>query len=155
MVGHVPADKAEDIDYIFNLLDWELNTCADYRERYFRPPVAAGKSQAHQENWICYGNEYIGGKELTVYPGETYVSQERAAYGCVVVQGYGRFGAYRCEAANLLRFGQFSADEFFVSEDAARRGVRITNDAVHEPLVILKHFGPNCGMPQNKEVLVK
>ena len=150
LVGHVPEDKAEDADYIFSLLDWEKNTCTDYRERYFRPPVSAGESRAHHENWICYGNEYIGGKELTVYPGETYVSKEPAAYGCVVVQGYGQFGTYRCEAASMLRFGQLSADEFFVSEEAAQRGVKITNNAVHEPLVILKHFGPNCGMPEHR-----
>ncbi|MCL1854354.1 MAG: hypothetical protein FWF86_01360 [Clostridia bacterium] len=148
MVGHVPADKADNADYIFSLLDWEKNICADYRERYFRPPVSSSTSRTHQENWICYGNEYIGGKELTIHPGETYVSKERAAHGCVVVQGYGQFGAYRCEAANLLRFGQFSADEFFVSEDAAREGVTITNNAVYEPLVILKHFGPNCMAPK-------
>ncbi|MCL2033522.1 MAG: hypothetical protein FWG94_02195 [Oscillospiraceae bacterium] len=147
MVGNIPKDKADDADFIFSLLDWEVNTCADYRERYFRPPLSSAKDHAHHENWICYGNEYIGGKELTVYPGQTIVSKEEAAYGCVVVQGYGKFGAYHCEAANMIRFGQLSADEFFVSEDAAKQGVTITNHAVYEPLVILKHFGPNCKMP--------
>ena len=38
---------------------------------------------------------------------------------------------------------QASADEFFVSEQAARQGVSITNRSKYEPMVILKHFGPN------------
>ena len=43
----------------------------------------------------------------------------------------------------MLRYGQTSADEFFVSESAARAGVTVVNRSRHEPLVILKHFGPN------------
>jgi len=50
----------------------------------------------------------------------------------------------------MLRYDQFSADEYFVSEDAAKCGVKIVNRAKFEPLVILKHFGPNCGMPKTK-----
>ena len=144
----IPKDKADDVDFIFSLIDWELNVCPDYRERFFRPPVKCSESDVHKENWICYGNPYIASKELTIYPGQTYVSKEISAYGCLVVQGYGQFGKHACEAANLIRFGQFSADEFFVSEDAAKNGIAITNNAVYEPLVILKHFGPNCGMPE-------
>ena len=51
-------------------------------------------------------------------------------------------GCYTCEAAGMLRFGQPSADEYFVGAEAARAGVRITNQSC-EPLVMLKHFGPN------------
>jgi hypothetical protein len=43
----------------------------------------------------------------------------------------------------MLRFGQQSADEFFVSESAANNGIVITNDSPEEPLVLLKSFGPN------------
>ena len=148
LAGCVPEDKQEDMDYIFNLLDWEANTCADYRERYFRRPVVDSESEVHVEKWICYGNDYIGAKEITIHPGQTYVSKDVAAYGCVVVQGYGQFGVHQCESAHLIRFGQFTADEFFVSEDAAKKGIKITNNASQEPLVILKHFGPNCQMPK-------
>jgi len=144
----VPEDKKSDIDYIFNLLDWETNVCTDYRERFFNPPIICSEGFDHKESWICYGNPYIASKELVVNPGQTYIAKDVAAYGCVVVQGYGEFGTHRCEAANLIRFGQFSADEFFVSEDAAKNGVKITNNAVYEPLVILKHYGPNSNIPQ-------
>jgi len=42
----------------------------------------------------------------------------------------------------MLRYGQRSSDEFFVSHDAARRGIAIVNQSESEPLVFLKHFGP-------------
>jgi hypothetical protein len=49
----------------------------------------------------------------------------------------------------LLRYGQLSADEYFVSEKAAKAGVTISNQSHWEPMVILKHFGPNHPeMPQ-------
>jgi hypothetical protein len=42
----------------------------------------------------------------------------------------------------MIRFGQMTEDELFVSFDAARAGVRIENRSESDPLVILKHFGP-------------
>jgi hypothetical protein len=47
----------------------------------------------------------------------------------------------------LIRFGQLTSDEFFVSEQAAVAGVLVANTSETEPLVILKHFGP--GNPDN------
>ena len=35
-----------------------------------------------------------------------------------------------------------------MSNDAAKKGVLVKNDSKYEPLVILKHFGPDCGIPQ-------
>ncbi|MCI8465899.1 MAG: hypothetical protein HFI63_08595 [Lachnospiraceae bacterium] len=43
----------------------------------------------------------------------------------------------------MLRFGQQSGDEYFVSEKAAKEGIVIENHSKYEPIVILKHFGPN------------
>ncbi len=51
---------------------------------------------------------------------------------------------YDAEAPTLLHFGQQSSDEFFVSEQASVKGITITNTSKVEPLVVLKHFGPNC-----------
>ena len=69
--------------------------------------------------------------------------KDAAAYGCIIVQGHGRFGAWDAESAGMLRFGQLSGDEYFVGEQAARAGVKVTNASRWEPLVMLKHFGPN------------
>lgn len=69
--------------------------------------------------------------------------RDGAAHGAVVIQGHGTFGAHPCEAAGMLRFGQATADEFFVGAATAATGVAVTNHSRWVPLVILKHFGPD------------
>lgn len=144
LVENCPEDKKRDIDYILSLMDWEKNVDPHYKKHYFRPPIVCPHSdERHIEKWVCYANEYIGAKELTVMPGQTVTVKDEAAYGCIIIQGHGKFGVYEAEAAIMLRFGQLSADEYFVSETAAREGVTISNHSRFEPMVILKHFGPN------------
>jgi hypothetical protein len=143
LVDECPGDKKDDIDYIFSLLDWEKNTDPNYRRRYFRPPVTAASNRAYTEKWVSYANDYFGAKELAVGPGEEVTVKDGAAYGVICVQGRGTFGKFICEAPALLRFGQQSADEFFVSEPAAKQGISVANQSPVEPLVLLKHFGPN------------
>ena len=143
MVDLCPEDKKNDIDYIFGLLDWEKNVDPDYKKKYFRPPVPASSTADYKEDWVTYANDYFGAKELTIYPGKSVTISDKAAYGIIFIQGHGKFGVYDCEAPTLLRFGQQSNDEFFVSEKTASEGVVITNNSKVEPLVALKHFGPN------------
>ena len=97
-------------------------------------------SEGYTEKWITYNNPYFSAKELTVDPGQTVIVTDDAAYGCVLVQGYGKFGVYDAEAAIMVRINQRTADEYFVSKMAAEKGVTITNSSMFEPLVILKHF---------------
>ena len=66
-----------------------------------------------------------------------------ACYSIIVTQGHGKIADFKCEAPDLLRFGQNSADEFFVSEPAAKAGVVIENHSDYEPLVFLQHFANN------------
>lgn len=144
LVENCPDDKKQDMDYILSLMDWEKNVDPHLKRNYFRAPVTCPHSdQAHTEKWIAYANPYVAAKELTVQPGQTVTVKDGAAYGCILVQGHGKFGPYDAEAAIMLRYGQLSADEFFVSEWAAKEGVTITNRSQCEPMVILKHFGPN------------
>lgn len=143
-----PEDKKADIDYIFSLLDWEKNIDPNYKKHYFRPPILSSKTEQYEEKWIAYGNEYISARELTIYPNQTVIIKDNFAYGCILVQGHGKFGSYDCETATMLRYGQLSADEFFVSEQSAKNGVKITNESSYEPLVILKHFPSNNETPK-------
>ena len=144
LVENCPNDRKRDVDYILSLLDWETNVDPHYRQRFFRSPILCAHADGrYVEKWVVYANEYFAAKELTIMPGQTATVRDGAAYGCILVQGHGTFGVYDAEAAILLRFGQLSADEFFVSEAAARQGVTITNRSRWEPMVILKHFGPN------------
>ena len=144
MVENCPEEKKRDIDYVLSLMDWDKNVDPHYRKHYFRPPIPCAHSdERHTEKWIMYANDYVAAKELTIPPGCTATVRDGAAYGCIVIQGHGSFGAYDAEAAVMLRFGQLSGDEYFVSEEAAKRGVTIANRSRWEPMVILKHFGPN------------
>jgi hypothetical protein len=148
LAGYLPESEKDSLDAIMGVADWELNTCTDYRERFFRRPMAEQQGEGFTQNWICYGNDYVAAKQLVVQPGKEAAVSDQAAYGCVVVQGRGSFGAYGCESPTFIRYGELSADEFFVSHEAAKRGVRVHNASKYEPLVILKHFGPDVKIPQ-------
>jgi len=144
LVENVPADRKRDVDYVLGLMDWEKNVDPHYKRHYYRPPITCQHGDhRHTEKWVVYGNDWVGAKELTVQPGQSVTMTDPAAYGCILVQGHGTFGPYDAEAAIMLRYGQLSADEYFVSEPAARAGVKIANASRWEPLVVLKHFGPN------------
>ena len=143
LVENVPEAHKRDIDYILSLMDWEINTDPHYKQKYYRPPVLARQGETFIEKWITYANPYFGALELTVFPGQTATISDPVAYGCIIIQGHGSFGGFDAEAAVMLRYGQASADEYFVSESAARQGLVIKNHSRWEPMVILKHFGPN------------
>ena len=51
-------------------------------------------------------------------------------------------GVWDIETPSLIRYGQLTHDEYFVSEQAAKEGVKITNPSKTDPIVMLKHFGP-------------
>ncbi|HIS69975.1 MAG TPA: hypothetical protein IAA58_11505 [Candidatus Gallacutalibacter stercoravium] len=150
LVENCPEDKKQDLDYVISLMDWDKNVDPDYRRHFFRPPVVATEDENHIEKWISYGNPYIAAKELTVYPGCEAVISDDTPYGCILTQGHGVLNGHNAEAACMLRFGQMSADEYFVSYDAAHKGVRVRNLSQHEPLVMLKHFPYHPGVPQAK-----
>lgn len=139
-----PEEDCFNLDAVLKLLDWEKNVDPDYRKHYFRPALPCPSGDPRwSEKWITYANPYFSAKELTILPRQQVMVKDAAAYGCVVIQGHGEIGPHAAEAPGLLRYGQQSADEFFISETAALSGVTIKNHSKWEPLVILKHFGPN------------
>ena len=99
------------------------------------------------ENWISYGNDYFAAKELTVLPGRSVTIKDAGPYGMVMLQGHGRMGSWQVETPIVIRFGQLTHDEFFVSAGASKEGVLIKNLSMTDPLVMLKHFGPNPESP--------
>ena len=145
---NTPQDRLDDLDYLVSVLDWELNVDPDFREhRFMRPrpvrPLEQMTTEGYIENWICYKSAAFSAKELTVLPGATVTIRDAAAYGLIMMQGHGKMGVWGIEAPALIRFGQLSYDEFFVTEDAARNGVTIVNPSQADPIVMLKHFGPD------------
>jgi hypothetical protein len=152
VVRDVPEDKRNDLDFLVSLIDWDVNTTPNFKEKYFRlpmpvKPIEAMDEEGYREYWICYGSEYFAAKELTVAPGRSAIIKDSGPYGFVVVQGYGTMDRWAIESPAEIRFGQPTSDEFFVSYKAAMAGVILTNKSKHEPLVILKHFGPFSGAP--------
>jgi hypothetical protein len=142
-----PPDRIGNYDDLMDVIDWELNTNPNILEtRFMRPrPVRSVdemQSQGYLENWVCYLSEAFSAKELTVFPGQSVTIKDSAAYGLIMMQGHGKMGVWDIETPALIRYGQLTNDEFFVSEQAAIEGVRITNNSTTDPIVMLKHFGP-------------
>jgi len=151
LVKDVPPEHHHDLDYLLDMLDWEANTDPYFAEhRYFEPtpvcPVEAMAAEGYCEKWVVYSTKFYSAKELTVFPKRTVTIKDQAAFGTILVSGHGQFGKHDTSSPALIRYGQMTEDEFFVSADAAREGVVIRNDSETENLVFLKHFGP--GNPQ-------
>ncbi|MEM2550313.1 MAG: hypothetical protein QW689_07870, partial [Nitrososphaerota archaeon] len=90
---------------------------------------------------IIYGFDDFSAKELIVYPKKSAVIKDEEAYGMIVIQGKGRLGKFEAESPTIIRFGDLTHDEFFITKEAAREGVKIENTG-NEELVMLKNFGP-------------
>ena len=68
---------------------------------------------------------------------------DAAAYGLILLEGHGKLDGWDIETPTLIRYGELTSDEFFVTEAAAKRGVTVTNTSRTEPIVMLKHFSEN------------
>lgn len=138
-----PEDRIGDFDYLISNMDWELNIDPEFaKHRFMRPVENARKTEGAVDKWISYRCPKVSAKELTVLPGQTAVVKDAAAYGLIMMQGHGTINGMPLETPALIRYGQLTNDEYFVSEDAARKGVRIVNHSSCDPIVMLKHFGP-------------
>jgi hypothetical protein len=143
----VKPEFHHDLDYLISMLDWKANVNPEFAKSNKTHPrplkaVAEMEEQGYRENWITYGTGYYSAKELTVLPKRTVTITDSAAYGLILTQGYGTFGRMPVSTPSMIRFGELTEDELFVTADAAKAGVRITNPSGTDPLVILKHFGP-------------
>jgi hypothetical protein len=69
--------------------------------------------------------------------------KDTGAYGLIAMQGNGTIGAQELQTPAMIRFGELTSDEYFVSYDAARAGVAFVNTGT-EPLVTLRYFGPDA-----------
>lgn len=144
----LPEDKKGDYDALIDIIDWDLNVDPNMMENRFMAPLpvedeAKMNAAGYSEKWICYKSVDFSAKELTVFPGEKVTITDAAAYGLIMMQGHGKLNDWEIETPALIRYGQLTNDEFFVSEEAAVRGIVIENLSKTDPIVMLKHFGPN------------
>lgn len=143
-----PKEDYGNYDALMDVIEWELNVDPDQMKKRFMQPipvkeVAEMEAEGYNEKWICYKSTAFSAKELTVLPGQKVVIKDAACYGLIMMQGYGKLNDWTIETPSLIRYGQLTHDEYFVSEEAALRGVVIENHSTTDPIVMLKHFGPD------------
>ena len=144
-----PADQRGNFDYLVDVIDWEQNIDPEFRAKHFMPPLPVApleemRANGYEERWIAYMSPDFSAKELTVLPGASVTIKDGGPYGMIMMQGHGTMGVWNIETPTLIRYGQLTNDEFFVSAAAAKEGVTITNPSQCDPIVMLKHFGPNA-----------
>lgn len=145
-VKDVPPDKHHDLDYIIDQLDWERNVDTHFKQHHYLEPIVAEEGDGYVDRWIVYGHidgeQLFSAKELTVQPGARCTLNDPGASGWITVQGKGTIGRLNLQTPALIRFGDETEDEVFISYEAAQRGVEIVNTG-SEPLVGLRYFGPH------------
>jgi len=147
LVKDVPPEKHRDLEFIVDQLAWEKNVDPHFKVSNYVEPIVdeTASGEGYTDRWIDYGRfdgeQLVSAKELTVEPGAECVLNDPGASGWIAVQGAGRVGSLKLQTPVMIRFGEEPWDEFFVTHEAAVRGVEVENTG-GEPLVILRYFGP-------------
>lgn len=148
LVKDVPPDKHQDLDFIVGQLDWEKNVDTHFKQHAYLEPITDPQRSGHgyADRWVVYGRvdgkQLFSAKELTLMPGAKCTLQDPGASGWITVQGRGRIGKLDLETPVMIRFGEETRDEVFITAEAAAAGVEIENHG-SDPLVGLRYFGPD------------
>jgi hypothetical protein len=148
LVKDMPEEKHQDLDFIMGQLDWEKNIDPNFKDsNYLEPIVDPEKSGVgYTDRWVVYGTvdsqQLFSAKELTIAPGAKCTLQDPGASSWITTQGKGRIGSMALQTPALIRFGEHTEDEVFITHEAATRGVEIENTGA-EDLVGLRYFGPD------------
>ncbi len=157
LVKDVPPSKHRDLDYLVDQLDWEENVDPHFKDHHYLEPIvdAATSGEGFTDRWIVYGKvkgeELFSAKELTVEPGATARVRDTGSSGVIVVQGRGRIHRTALECPAMIRYGEMTEDEVFITEGRAREGYEVENLGRESPLVLLRYFGPGVN-PQAPNV---
>ncbi|NDJ60346.1 MAG: hypothetical protein GYB67_04425 [Chloroflexi bacterium] len=147
LVKDVPTEKKQDLDFVMELIDWEANILPNIKETYHLPGKVDNTGDGYSDKWVIYGKslgeDVFSAKELTVQPGVSVTITDPGACGVFATQGRGTVGVHPVETPTFIRFGDVTLDEYFVTDETARGGYTVTNNGT-EPLVLLRHFGPDC-----------
>lgn len=148
LVKDVPKEKHNDLNFIIEQLDWEKNVDTHFKEHNYLEPIVDERNSGsgYTDMWVVYGlvdgKQLFSAKELTVEPGAKCTVKDPGASGWITVQGKGKIGKLNLQTPALIRFGQETEDEVFISYEAATEGYTVENTG-SEPLVGLRYFGPD------------
>jgi hypothetical protein len=148
LVKDVPKNKHHDLDYLVSMLDWEANVDPlFYRHHHLKPIAASGDAAGeYVEFWVIYGRyggkDIFSAKRLIVQPGAACTIKDTGPHGVFVTNGRGRIGPLGVSATSMVRYGEPTEDEVFVTGPAAAEGVTVENTG-SLPLTLLKFFGPD------------
>jgi len=148
LVKDVPKNKHQDLDFIIGMLDWDRNVDTHFKEHnYLEPILDKGRSgDGYTDRWVVYGHfdgrQLVSAKELTLEPGAKCTLKDPGASGWITIQGSGRMGRLNLQTPVMIRFGEETEDEVFITHEVAAAGVEIENTGA-EPLVGLRYFGPD------------
>lgn len=148
LVKDVPQEKHHDLDFIISQLDWEKNVDTHFKEHNYLEPIIdqTRSGPGYTDRWIVYGTidgrQLFSAKELTVEPGTKCRLEDPGASGWITVQGSGRMGKLPLQTPAMIRFGEETEDEVFITFEAACAGVEVENTG-SGPLVGLRYFGPD------------
>jgi hypothetical protein len=156
LVKDVPKEHHQNLDYLVEQLDWEGNVNPNFKDSHYLEPIAVADTtkEGWVDRWIVYGRikkeQLFTAKELTLQPGAKCTVKDTGAYGLITVQGVGRANKLVLHSPSMIRYGELTEDEVFVTESAAAAGVTFENTG-KEPLVTLRYFGPEA-QPSAPEV---
>lgn len=141
-------DKKNDYNYIADTIDWEANLDPEFKKNHYHEPIPVDdvekmEAQGYHEDWVVYGSNEFSAKRLVVFPGQTVTITDAAAYGLIMMQGYGTMNGMNIETPAMIGYDDLTSDEMYVCYDAAVKGVEIKNFSKTSPIVMLKHFGPD------------
>ena len=148
LVKDVPSDKHQDLQYLVDQLDWDRNVDPNFKASNYLEPIPDGEtnSSGYVDKWIVYGDidgtQFFSAKELTIAPGAKATIKDKGASGVICVQGRGRIGNLPLESPTMIRVGEMTEDEVFISEARAKQGYTVENLGKECPLVLLRYFGP-------------
>jgi hypothetical protein len=148
LVKDMPEEKHQDLDFIIGQLDWEKNVDTHFKESNYLEPIvdASASGEGYTDRWIVYGTvdgqQLFSAKELTVEPGAKCTLKDPGASSWITVQGEGRIGKLKLQTPAMIRFGEETEDEVYISHMAATAGVEIENTGTDD-LVGLRYFGPD------------
>jgi hypothetical protein len=145
-----PQEKHDDNAFLVDALDWDKNVDPNFKDNNYLEPIVCREGTdgaAWVDKWIVYGKvdgkQLFTAKELTLQPGAKCKLNDGGAYGWITVQGRGKIGKLDLQTPAMIRFGEMTEDEVFVSAQAAAAGVAFENTGT-EPLVGLRYFGPDA-----------